>query len=139
VELTNFLIVIGIFFAWGLGSFFAKLAANRIGAQGVFWEMFGYIPMILAYSLITFKLRNLLQSDRGGMVLAALAGMLGSFGGAGLYFLLGKTEVSTIIPLTALYPALTVFLGIAFLQESITFTKLLGIFLSLIAIYLLSR
>ena len=117
----------------------AKLSANRIGGQGVFWEMFGYIPIILIYSLIAFKLKNLVQGDRTGIGLAVLAGALGSFGGAGLYFLLSRTEVSIISPLTALYPALTVFLGIAFLRESITPTKLTGIVLSLIAIYLLSK
>ncbi len=139
MELTNFLIVIGIFLSWGIASFLAKLAANKIGPQGVFWDMLGYVPMILLYSLIVFKFKNLVQGDKVGIGLAALAGLIGSFGGVGLYFLLGRAEISTIIPLAALYPALTVTLAIIFLHESITLTKLIGIILSLIAIYLLSK
>ena len=139
MELTNFLVVIGIFLAWGIGGFLAKLSTNRIGDQGVFWDMSGAALIILIYSLIVFKLKNLIQGDKIGIGLAILAGALGSFGGIGLYFLLSRTEVSTISPLTALYPALTVLLGIIFLHESITLTKLIGIILSLIAIYLLSK
>ncbi len=139
MELTNFLVVIGVFFAWGIAGFLAKLSTNRLGSQGIFWEMFGYIPVILAYGLIVFKFKNLVHSDKTGIGLAILAGALGAFGGAGLYLLLSRAEVSIISPLTALYPALTVFLGILFLQESITLTKLIGIVLSLIAIYLLSK
>jgi len=142
MDLTTFLIVIGIFLSWGVGGFIAKMATNRIGAQSLFWDMIVYAPIIILFSLIMFKLENLLRvvrENKIGTGLAILAGIVGSFGLIGYYLLLTKEEASTIVPLTALYPALTAVLAIIFLHESITPTKLLGIILSLIAIYLLSR
>jgi len=139
MDLITFLIVSGTFIAWGSGLFIAKLAANRIGGQGVFWDILGCAPIIIIYSLIVFKFKNLIQADKFGICLAFLAGAIGSFGGIGLYFLLTRTEATTIAPLTALYPALTVVLAFIFLHESATPTKIIGIILSLIAIYLLSK
>jgi len=139
MDLTTLLAVIVTFVGWGVSSFISKLAANRIGAKGVFWEMIGYAPAVILYSLIVFKLKNLVQADKLGIGLAIFTGAVGSFGWIGWYFLLTKGEASTVVPLTALYPALTAVLAFIFLHESVTSSKLLGILFSLIAIYLLSK
>jgi uncharacterized protein (DUF486 family) len=34
------LVVIASVLSWGIGSFIAKVAANRIGTQSVFWDLF---------------------------------------------------------------------------------------------------
>lgn len=133
------LVVIGTFVSWGVGALIAKFAANRIGTQSVFWELVGYVPAILIFSLTVFRLRNLVGGDRVGIGLAMAAGAIGSLGAVGFYFLLTRAEVSTIAPLTALYPALTAVLAFIFLRESITPVKAFGIVLSLVAIYLLSK
>lgn len=139
MDLKTFLVVIGIFVSWGVGLFLAKLAATRIGTKSVFFDILGAAPILIITSLLVFKLKNLLQADRTGIGLAWLAGAIGSLGAIGTYFLLSKVGASTVVPLTALYPALTVVLAIIFLHESLNLTKLLGILLSLVAIYLLSR
>ena len=139
MDLLTLLVVIATFVSWGVGSFIAKLATNRIGAKSAFFDILGYAPAVIIYSLILFKLKNLIQADKIGAGLAFLAGTIGSFGLIGFYFLLSRAEASAIIPLTALYPALAAVLAIIFLHESITSEKLLGIILSLIAIYLLSK
>ena len=127
------------FVSWGVGSFIAKLSTNRIGEQAVFWDIIGYLPPIVIYSIITFKLKNLFyQTDGIGIGLGIIAGIIGSFGLIGLYVLLNRAEASRMIPLTALYPVLTVILAIIFLHESITLPKTAGIIFSLVAIYLLS-
>ena len=97
------------------------------------------MPAVILYSLIVFKLRNLLQVDKKGAGLAFLAGAIGSIGLIGFYILLSRHEASRIIPLTALYPALTAILAIIFLHESINLTKIIGSILSLVAIYLLTK
>lgn len=142
MDLTTFLIVTGVFLSWGVSSFIAKLATNRIGAQSVFWDRLTHAPIVIILSLIIFKLENILRAariDKFGVGLAALAGIIGSLGLIGYYILLTREEASIIVPLTALYPALTAVLAIIFLHESLTPTKLLGIILSLIAIYFLSK
>jgi len=140
MDSTTILIAIVTFVSWGVGSFIAKLSTNRIGEQAVLWDILGYAPVIIIYSLIVFKLSAIVQqSDKLGIGLGLLAGIVGSFGLIGLYMLLNRAEASSVIPLTALYPALTAILAFIFLHESVTFTKITGIVLSLIAIYLLSK
>ena len=142
MDLISILVVVGIFVSWGVGSFLAKLAADKIGTQSVFWDTIGYIPVLFIYSLIFLKFKNIIlqfQTEKTGAILALLAGAIGSLGAVGFYFLLTRTDVSVIVPLTALYPALTAVLAIVFLHESINLTKISGIILSLIAIYLLSK
>lgn len=133
------LVVLATFVSWGVSGFIAKLAANRIGQQSAFWDAIGMAPAIIIYCLAVFKIENLIQADKLGISLAWLAGTIGSLGYVSVYYLLSKAEVSTVAPLTALYPVVTIVLAFIFLRESITPTKLLGIFLSLIAIYLLAK
>jgi transporter family protein len=126
------------FVSWGLGSFIAKLATNRIGEKSVFWDVIGYFPAVIIYSLVVFKGKSLFSADKIGIILAVLSGAVGSFGIIGFYILLTKKEVSSIVPLTTLYPALTVILAFIFLRESLTLAKITGIVLAMAAIYLLS-
>ena len=142
MDSITFLIVITTAISWGVGSFVAKLATNRIGNQGVFWDVIAYALVIIIYGLIVFKFENLSQiarTNKLGILLAFLAGLMSSLGMIGYYVLLTRAEASTIVPFTALYPVITITLAIIFLRESLTTTKLLGIILSLIAVYFLSK
>lgn len=139
MNLKTFLIIIITLVSWGVGSFIAKLAANRINTQSAFWDVLGYAIAIIVYSLAVFKFSNLIRGDKVGVTLAFLSGLVGSFGLIGFYWLMSHKGASITAPLTSLWPALTVILAILFLHESVNTTKLLGIILSLVAIYLLSR
>lgn len=139
MDQTTILFIFLTFFCWGLGSFISKLAANRIGTQSVFWDVLGYTVITAIFCLFTFRIKSLVQADKGGVLLALLSGAIGAGGVIGWYFVIAKGEISTVVPLLSLYPALTITLAIIFLHESITLTKILGIIFSLLAIYLLSR
>ncbi len=139
MDLKTFFIVIGSFLSWGIGAFFSKLATNKIGQKAVFFDMIIYAPVVILYSLMVFKFKNLVHSDKSGILFGVLAGLIGSFGLVGFYHLLAKDEVSTILPLVALYPAVTIILAVIFLHETMTLTKGIGILFSLVAIYLLAR
>jgi transporter family protein len=132
------LIVAATFLSWGVSGYVSKLAADRIGPQSAFWHVLFYAPAVVAYSLVVFRFRSLTRGDPSGIRLALLAGGLAAIGMVGMYILLTRAEASRMIPLTALYPALSVVLAIIFLRESVTPGKLMGILLSLVAIYLLS-
>lgn len=139
MDRTSLGILASTFVAWGLSSFVEKLAANRIGAEGVFWHAMAYALVVAIYSLLIFKLGPLMHSTPSGTGLALLGGALSAFGIVGSYLLLTRGEASRIIPLTALYPALSAVLAILFLHESKDPLKLLGIALSLVSIFLLTR
>jgi transporter family protein len=51
----------------------------------------------------------------------------------------GSGAASIVVPLTALYPLVTVLLGYLFLGERLNPTQWLGVFLALVAAFLLSR
>jgi transporter family protein len=135
---TIFVFVI-TFVGWGLGTFFGKLATNRIGEKAVFWDIFGYALAVIIYCFMAFKSSELFNVEKSGMIWGILAGLFGAVGLVGFYILLAKNEASTIIPMTALYPVLAVVLGIIVLHEGVTLTKVIGIILSLVAIYLLNK
>ena len=125
-------------FSWGTASFVAKFATNRIGDKSVFWDLFGYAPAIIVYSLLAFRWKEIVSLDKAGILLSILAGAIGSFGLVGFYMLLTRKDASVAVPLTALYPALTALLAFMFLKEQLTAVKVAGISLSVIALYLLS-
>lgn len=135
---TIFILVI-TFVGWGLGTFFGKLATNKIGEKAVFWDILAYALGVIIYCFVAFKSSELFNVEKSGMIWGILAGLFGAVGLVGFYILLAKNEASIVIPMTALYPALAVVLGIIVLHEGVTLTKVIGIILSLVAIYLLNK
>jgi transporter family protein len=138
MDRTSLLLVLFVFTAWGLDAFVSKLAANRIAAQSSLWYALGFAPPIIVYSLIAFGLRGLVLESKSGIALAFLSGALGGIGMIGFHALLSRTPASTAVPMTGLYPALAAVLAIVFLREGVTVPKVLGIVLSVVAVYLLS-
>ena len=135
---TIFILVI-TFVGWGLGTFFGKLATNKIGEKAIFWDILAYALGVIIYCFVAFKSSELFNVEKSGMIWGILAGLFGAVGLVGFYILLAKNEASIVIPMTALYPALAVVLGIIVLHEGVTLTKVIGIILSLVAIYLLNK
>jgi transporter family protein len=76
-------------------------------------------------------------SERLGIWVALSAGILSCLGNIAYYHALNLGgKAATVIPLTALYPLVTIVLALALLGESLNRTQLIGIILSLAAIYL---
>lgn len=138
MDTTTILFAILSLFGWGVGSFFSKLAANRIGEQSIFWDLVGYVPGALLYCLFAYRVKDLLVGDKMGILYGLLAGFIGSIGIIGFYFVMTRKDASAAVPLTALYPALTAILAFIFLREQLTFIRVAGIILATIAVILLS-
>lgn len=138
MDLKTFGLAMMTLFSWGTASFVAKFATNRIGDKSVFWDLLGYAPAIIIFSMLSFKWKEIVSQDKTGIFLAILAGAIGSFGLVGFYMVLTRKDASVAVPLTALYPALTAILAFIFLGEKLTALKVVGISLSAIALYLLS-
>lgn len=138
MDSTCLTIAILVLLGWGTGGFIAKLAANRIGSASVFWDLLGYAAATILYTALILKPNHVAQADRGGIILAILAGFIGSLGGVGFYLLMARKDASVVAPMTALYPALTALLAFVFLRETLTVTKVAGIILATIAMLFLS-
>ncbi len=125
-------------FGWGLGAFFSKLATNRIGESSVFWDLIGYIPLVLVYTFIAFKAKDIFGTDKNGVLFGLLAGLAGGVGLISFYLLVTKKDAGVATAVTAMYPALTAILSFIFLGEKITQLKIVGILLACAALFLLA-
>jgi transporter family protein len=121
---------------WGFVGLFQKLGASRISADSLLvWLMAGYI-LTLPYLLATDDIFSLSSRD-------IFIGVLGGItNGLGSWFLFAALEngakASVAIPLTALYPLLTILLAVVFLAERLTPLQGVGILFAIVAGVLIS-
>ena len=113
-----------------------KLASERIGMQVLMWRVI--LQMLISFSYLgaTGTLEHL-QRDRQGLLVALLAGVVGSLGMVGYYLLINRYQASRVVPLSSLYPLVTVILSVIFLHEKLTISQWLGAFLAVGALLLL--
>lgn len=123
---------------WGLGAFFSKMATNRIGEASVFWDLTGYIPLVIIYTLFAFKAKDIFGANKMGIMYGLIAGLTGAVGLISFYLLVSKKDAGIATSITAMYPALTAILSFIFLGEKITMMKAFGIILASGALFLLA-
>ena len=123
---------------WGLGAFFSKMATNRIGEASVFWDLTGYIPLVIIYTLFAFKAKDIFGANKMGIMYGLIAGLTGAVGLISFYLLVSKKDAGIATSITAMYPALTALLSFIFLGEKITMIKAFGIILASGALFLLA-
>ncbi len=121
---------------WGVAGFLAKWASARIGMQVLMWGVILQMAVSFSYLNATGALYHL-QRDRYGLLVAILAGILGACGQVGYYVLIDRYKVSLAVPLSSLYPLVTVVLAVAFLREQLSIPQWLGAFMAVVAIVLL--
>lgn len=124
---------------WGLWAFFYKLGAAKIGlTQAIFCAyLVGALCSVCIAGFLIFKIPKV-SFDLKSYGFVALATLLGVVGTILWYACLSKYEASIIVPFTALYPLITVLLGILVLKEQLQPANVLGILFALLACFLLS-
>jgi len=123
-------------FLWGLWGVCSKVANNYLPNWAIF------IIEALVYVAIGGTVWSLLGQaivwHPAGVAAAVAAGLCG---GGGLYFFLkalASGPATVVVPLTSLYPLVTVVVGVTLLAETLTLRHLLGILLASLAVWLLS-
>lgn len=122
---------------WGLWGFFSKLAAPHLPPQGVYAVAMVGNLVVLG---ISWAVAGLSVPWQPGALTAAVAAGLCS-GCALLCFFqaLSAGKAAVVVPLTALYPVVTVALSCLLLKECATPRQLVGIALAMVAVWLLSE
>ncbi len=136
----NWTILIGsaaMLLFWGVWGIIVKLVTKDIGMQSLFWGQLGAIGLFPVYFLL-FKEMLPLEIKAGTIALSVVAGMLGVLGTMTFYVLLRVAPASTVVPLSALYPVVTVVLAYFFLHEDLSLTRIAGVACALAAIWLLT-
>jgi len=131
-----FLFTVLAVLCWGLWAIVSKLIGESItAAQSQALSTLGLIPVMLA--LARSKKLSSTGNRRRGAVNGFLAGALTCAGNVAYYHALNAGgKASTVVPLTALYPLVTIVLAVVILGERLNKIQLGGIALSLAAICL---
>lgn len=121
--------------SWGIWAIlFREIGDEMSPAQSQAISTLGVLPVLFALCLITDPAGT--GNRRRGILLALGSGILSCLGNIACYEALNHGKAATIVPLTALYPVVTVLLAIPILKERLSVVQWTGIGLSLAAIYL---
>ncbi|MFZ5448389.1 MAG: EamA family transporter [Thermodesulfobacteriota bacterium] len=122
---------------WGVWGFLGKVAAQHLPSPAVYLITISGHLVVVAY-IIAVGLGPVSWQPWG--IGAALASGI-AMAVALLFFLeaLARGPALVVVPLTALYPAVTVVLSWIFLREALTLRHLVGLALALVAVWLLSE
>ena len=122
---------------WGLWGVFTKVATQQLGPEVAYLlGMVGYLPVL---AILLFETGGKIPWQPWGWAAAVAAGMSTGFA---LYFFfraLHGGAASVVVPLTSLYPVVTVALSWVFLRESLSLRQMIGLVLAVAAVWLLSE
>jgi drug/metabolite transporter (DMT)-like permease len=121
---------------WGLWAIISKLIGEALsGAQNQALSTLGILPVVLAMG---FLKKAPATGDRlRGIFYALVGGTFSCLGNVFYYDVLSRGgKAAMLVPLTALYPLVTILLAMLLLKERLNRIQLGGVLCSLIAIYL---
>jgi transporter family protein len=119
---------------WGGWGFASRKLGDSLSAEQTF--VISTLAMLPVIGVLALRKSSATEGARRGMAVALAGGLFGGVGNLAFYRLLNAGEkAATTVPLTALYPVITVALAILFLRERINLVQVGGIALSLGAIY----
>jgi bacterial/archaeal transporter family protein len=123
---------------WGTVGYIQKISANLLGpAAVVFWATIGYV--VGAFALLPYLPAHRPVLTTSVLMLGLSAGLLNNIANWFLYSALHKGAPASIaIPLTALYPMVTVLLALTLLHESLSLRQGVGAMLAVAGGVLLS-
>ena len=128
-----------ILLAWGLWGFLGKYALKYISPLSlILFETIGAIIVQIVVLIFLFYSKQKFDTNATGISIAMLVAIFGVLGTILFFFTLSKTKASILVPLTALYPVITVLLSFILLKEKVDLVQGIGIVLAVVASVLLS-
>jgi bacterial/archaeal transporter family protein len=123
--------------SWGIWAILSKLIGDALsGPHSQALSTFGLLPVLIGLAF-TKRARPGGPRRLQGMSLALLSGVVSALGNVSYYQSLASgAKAATVVPLTALYPIVTIALATLFLHEKLNRIQSAGVALSLLAIYL---
>ena len=124
-------------FLWGVWAVGAKFSADRIGFfnSSLFYVLFSFLTVLTVYSISGIHMPKLAAP---ATLTAMATGIAGGLALICFQAAIKSGSISTVVPITGLYPVIPAFYGILLLGEDITPVKIVGILLAILAAILLS-
>jgi transporter family protein len=124
---------------WGSWGFCGKLASRSLAPQNLLMlACLGSLTVFPLYAALFFKHLEF-SWQRADCYYALIGGAAGALGGLFFYLAIAKGEASLVVPVTAIYPVVTLALACIFLKEPLSVQKGIGIALAVLGVCLLSR
>ncbi len=118
---------------WGIWAILYRLIAGDLSeAHSQAISTLGIVPILAALALADDS--RAAENRARGIWLAFGSGVLSCLGNIACYQALSHAKAATVVPLTALYPLVTITLAIPILKERFNLIQMAGIGLSLVAI-----
>ena len=122
---------------WGILGVISKLAFDYMDWKQLFiLSNIGFLVVSLGFYL--YFRPGFSNVSQTGIIFGIVAGIVGAIATLGFYIALSQGKASIIVPLTSLYPVITILLSFLILKEKITILQGVGIALALIAMFLIS-
>jgi transporter family protein len=122
---------------WGIWGVFSKVATQHLGPQVAYLiGIFGYVPV---FGILLYETGGNIPWQPWGWAIALAAGMSTGFGLFFFFRALSTGNASVVVPLTSLYPVVTVLLSWLFLGENPSPRQWTGLVLAMAAVWLLSE
>ncbi len=136
MKLLLFLFLTTLF--WGIAAIFDKLALGKTSPfTGMMIRQFILTGILLVAGIGSARLGTLATLETRTMVLFGLSGICGGALGLWTYYhALRLGGASLVVPITATYPLITVFLSWLVLQESLTIPRIIGTALIVLGVWL---
>ena len=122
---------------WGVWGFLSKVATLYLPAPAVYLVAITGHLAVIGYLFFGGSLT--VPWQLAGVAAALGAGVCMAFGLLCFFRALAQGPASQVVPVTALYPLVTVTLGWLLLRESFNLRRLAGVGLALIEVWLLSK
>ncbi len=126
---------------FSFGSFFGKLASFKdIPYRIYFFEGIGTLTVFVAF--VTYNRNVILSNLLSSMSINYWAILMGLSWGVGTVFFivaLKYAKLSLLVPLSAVYPAVTVLLAFTFLGERLGAREIVGVAFAVVSAALLAR
>ena len=122
--------------SWGLWGFFLKLASNHSHWTEIY--IVSNLALLVATLLLYISQKPSISLGSPGFNYAMIAGIMMALSAISFYVAIQTGKAIIVIPLTSLYPIVTIVLSYLVLHEQVSLTKGLGIVLAVVALVLIA-
>ena len=122
--------------SWGVFGFLSKVGSEKLSPAQM---QVLFSAGILAATIPAWSRSGIgRNSDRLGLLFGTFTGLFSVFANLAVFAALRTAPASVIQPATGLYPLVTVILGLVVLRERMNPVQGVGVFLAVIALWILS-
>jgi len=122
--------------SWGFVGFFLKLASNYSHWTEIY--IVSNLALFVVSLLIYISQKPAINVGSSGFNYAMIGGIMMSLSAITFYLAIQLGKAIIVIPLTSLYPVVTIVLSYLILHEKISLTKGFGIILAVVALVLVA-